>query len=81
MLLVNGEIFLHVVRRAEDHRDSLVDVGWLDIQDIHGSCCGQASCLLYDKGHGVALIQQPQLEKDRSTDEPQLSQQPLNMAY
>lgn len=62
MFLVNWNIFLHIIRGSEDHGDSLVDGGRLDVQDVHGSSGGQASCLLHDEGHGVAFIQQPQLQ-------------------
>lgn len=62
MLLEDGDIFLYIFGGSEDHRDPLVDCGGLDVQDVHGSCGGHASCLLHDVGHGVALIQQPQLK-------------------
>lgn len=62
MLLGDGEILLHVVRGSQDHGNSLVDGGGLDVQDVHGSCGGHASCLLHDEGHGVAFVQQPQLK-------------------
>lgn len=62
MLLADGKVLLHVIRRPQDHGNSLVDVGGLDVQNIHGSCSGHASGLLHDEGHGVAFIQQPQLK-------------------
>lgn len=34
MLLVDGKILLHIVRGAQDDRDSLVDVGGLDVQNV-----------------------------------------------
>lgn len=68
VLPVNGKIFFHIIRRSEDHRDPLVDGGGLDVQNVHGSCSGHASCLLHDEGHGVALIQQPQLKRQQESN-------------
>ena len=68
MLLVNGNIFLHIIRGSEDHRDPLVDIGGLDVQNVHGSCGGHASCLLHDEGHGVAFVQKSQLKDEEPAD-------------
>lgn len=67
VLLKDGYVLLHIVRGAQDHRDSLVDGCGLDVQNIHGSCCGHASCLLYDERHGVAFIQQPELKQNEES--------------
>lgn len=65
MLFTDGKILLHVIGRSQDDGDSLVDAGGLDVQDVHGSRGGHASCLLHDVGHGVAFIQQSQLRDER----------------
>ena len=62
VLLVDGEVLSHVIRRAHDHGDPLVDVHGLDVQNVLGACGGHAPRLHHDVGHGVALVQQPQLQ-------------------
>lgn len=61
MLLIDGNVLLHVVGRAQHHGDPLVDVGGLDVQNVAGPRGGHAARLLHDERHGVALVQQPQL--------------------
>lgn len=61
MLFKDGEIFVYIIRGAQDNGNPLVNRCWLDVQNIHGPCGGHASGLLHDEGHGVTLIQQPQL--------------------
>lgn len=34
MLLVDGNILLHIIRGSQDYGDSLVDVGGLDVQNV-----------------------------------------------
>ena len=58
----DGEVLSHVVGRAHDHGDPLVDVHGLDVQNVLGARGGHAPCLHHDVGHGVALVQQPQLQ-------------------
>lgn len=62
-LLVNGNVLLDVFRGAQDYRNPLVDVLWLDVQHVHLPRGGHAASLLDDKRHGVALVQQPQLHR------------------
>lgn len=69
VLLVDGDIFLYIIGGSEDNGDPLVDCGGLDVQNVHGSCGGHASGLLHDEGHGVALIQQPQLKGKKQENE------------
>lgn len=45
-----------------------MDGGGLDVKDVHGSSGGHASSLLHDERHGVAFIQQPQLEGGANRD-------------
>lgn len=61
----NGEIFVYIIRGAKDNGNPLVNRGGLDVQNIHGPCGGHASRLLHDEGHGVTLIQQPQLKGEK----------------
>lgn len=61
VLFKDGEIFLHIIRRPQDNRNPLVNGGGLDVQNIPGARGGHASRLLHDEGHGVALVEQPQL--------------------
>lgn len=63
MLLADGDVLLHVVGGPQGHRRPLVDADWLDVQDSLVSCGGHATGLLDDVGHGVALVQQSQLER------------------
>lgn len=62
VLLVDRDVLFHIIRGSQDNRDSLMDSSRLDVQNVFRSCGGDASCLHHDEGHGVALIQQPQLE-------------------
>ena len=62
VLLEHGEVLVDVVRGTQNHRDPLVDVVGLDVQHTHAARGSEASSLLHDECHGVALIQQPQLQ-------------------
>lgn len=61
VLFKDGEIFIYIIRGAQDNGNPLVNRRGLDVQNIHGPCGGHAPSLLHDEGHGVTLIQQPQL--------------------
>lgn len=61
VFLYTGEILLHVIRGPQNKRHSLVDGLGLHIQHGLGACGGQASRLLDDVGHRIALIQEPEL--------------------
>lgn len=61
MFLTNGDVFQNVLRRTQGHRSSLMDTLWLDVQDVLQTGGGHPTCLLYDEGHGVAFVEQPQL--------------------
>lgn len=61
VLLDEGDVLLHVIRGAQHHGHPLVDGLGLDVQHVHGPSGGHSPRLLRDKGHGVALVQQPQL--------------------
>lgn len=69
VLFKDGEIFFDIVRGAQDNRNPLVNRGGLDVQNIHGPCGGHAPSLLHDEGHGVTLIQQPQLTGKKQESE------------
>ena len=68
VLLEHGEVLVDVVRGTQNHGDPLVDVVGLDVQHIHAAGGGEASSLLHDERHGVALIQQPQLKGEEMED-------------
>ena len=53
---------LHIVLGAHEDRDALVDLLRLEIQDGLSARGRQATSLLNDEGHGVALVQQTQLK-------------------
>lgn len=63
VLLADGDVFLHVVGGAHGHGRPLVDALRLDVQDVLVARGGHATSLLNDVSHGVALIQQPQLQE------------------
>lgn len=68
MLLTDGDVLLHVVGGAQSHGHPLMDVLRLDVQDLLVAGGGHAARLLDDVSHGVALVEQPQLqgnEKER----------------
>ena len=69
VLHVDGEVVAHVVGRAHDHGNPLVDVHGRDVQNVLGARGGHAPCLHHDVGHGVALVQQPQLQGQWNTEE------------
>lgn len=43
-----------------------MDALWLDVQNVHATCGCHAARLFHDEGHGVALVQQPQLQPFRN---------------
>lgn len=65
VLLADGDVFLHVVGGAQGHGRPLVDARGLDVQDVLVARGGHATSLLNDVSHGVALVQQPQLQGER----------------
>lgn len=65
MLFKDGEILIYIIRGAQDNGNALVNRCGLDVQNIQGPCGGHASSLLHDEGHGVTLIQQPQLTRKK----------------
>lgn len=62
MLLADGDVLLHVVGGTQGHWRPLVDARRLDVQDVLVARGGHATRLLNDVSHGVALVQQPQLQ-------------------
>lgn len=68
MFLVDGDVLLNIIRGSQDHRDPLMDALGLDVQHIHASCGGHSSSLLSDEGHGVALIQESELQHRQSNN-------------
>lgn len=65
VLLDKGQVLVDVVRGADHEGHPLVQRLRLDVQDPLGAGGGQASRLLYEEGNGVALVQQPQLWRER----------------
>lgn len=65
MFFVDRDILLYIIRGAQNYRSPLVDWVRLNVQNVHGSSCCHTSSLLHDKSHGVALIQQPQLQPNK----------------
>jgi len=63
VFLKDGDVLLDVIRGAQHHRYPLMDVLRLDVQDVGGPCGGHSSGLLHDEGHGVALIEKPELKR------------------
>lgn len=61
MFLADGDVLQHVLRGAHSHWSPLMDALRLDVQDGLQAGGGHAARLLYDVGHGVAFVQQPQL--------------------
>lgn len=69
VLFKDGEIFIYIIWGAQDNGNPLVNRRGLDVENIHGPCGGRASSLLHDEGHGVTLVQQPQLtRKEQESD-------------
>lgn len=63
VFLKDGDVLLDVIRGAHHHRNPLMDVLRLDVQDVGGPCGGHSSGLLHDEGHGVALVEQSELKR------------------
>lgn len=65
VFLYTGEIFLHIIHGPQNQGNSLVNGLRLYVQHGLCSCSCQASCLLNDVGHRIALIQEPELQRNR----------------
>lgn len=63
--LHTGEVLLHILWGSQNEGDSLVNTLWLHLQYRLGACGCHASCLLDNIGHGIAFIQEPELQKKR----------------
>lgn len=63
VFLKDGDVLLDIIRGAHHHRNPLMDVLRLDVQDVGGPCGGHSSGLLHDEGHGVALVEQSELKR------------------
>lgn len=61
--LYTGEILLHVIWGPQNKGDSLVNGLRLHVQHRLGTCGRQAPRLLNDEGHGIALVQEPELQR------------------
>ena len=60
-LLPDLQIVIHILLGADKDGRSLVDAGWLDVQDGFDATRGFAPGLFDDVGHRTALVQQSQL--------------------
>lgn len=60
--LHTGEVLLYILWGPQNEGDSLVNTLRLHIQYRLGACGCHASCLLDNIGHGIAFIQEPELQ-------------------
>ena len=60
-LLPDLQIVVHVLLRADEDGSSLVDAGWLNIEDGLEAIRGFSASLFDDVGHRATLVQQSQL--------------------
>jgi len=65
VFLDTSKVFLHVVWRTKDKRDSLVNTLRFHIQHCLRPCSCHPACLLNDESHRVAFIEKSELERKR----------------